>query len=112
MAGPKDKKADPKPVVEAVAPKLHPMKVLKDYRPKVGMDFKIMENTSNDDEPNWEVRDPEGTQEVLEDNETVTVASLDYAKVKAGSVICLPKEEAQRLYKAKVIDAFSEIFDG
>jgi hypothetical protein len=112
MAGPKAKEEAPVAKIEAVTPKLFPVKLVKNYRPIKEMPFMVMENTSTDDEPEWEERSPEGDQEVLEGEDVIKMASLDFAKVREGLVIKLPKEEAQRLLKAKVAAPFSELMDG
>jgi len=114
MAGPANNTTPkgPEVKVKAEAPKLFPVRLDKNYRPNIGVPFKIRVNEGEEGEPEWAEKDPEGKQEVLNsDGEVSSVAVGDYKKVFAGTVIMVPAKDAKHMIKNKIAVGFSELED-
>ena len=119
MAGPStntkkaeaEKETSPTPVIVATEPTYHPVKLLRNYRP-ADDNFKILDNLSEseDDDPKWVERDPEGEHEILDERgKILVVADGDYAKVSKGTVIMLEKEAARKVLRNGVAQRHDDL---
>ena len=92
-----------------VAPKLHAVKLLRNYRP--AGDFKVLRVVDEEaEEVVWREYDPDGEYEELnEKGKIVTVASGDIHKCWPNMRLLLPREEAQKLLRKGIAEPHSEL---
>jgi hypothetical protein len=92
-----------------VTPKLHAVKLLKNYRP--AGDFKVLKIEDEESEdPVWAEYEPEGEYEILNEKGKIdVVASGDRAKCMADTRLMLPKSEAQNLLRLGIAEPHSEL---
>ncbi len=92
-------KSRPKP--KAKKDQLYEVKLLKNYRPAEG----FMVN----DGGIW--RQPLGSPEKVEDGKIVVVASAEHAKVPAGTLVRLSKNDAERVINNNLGERADNFFD-
>ena len=92
-----------------VAPKLHAVKLLRNYRP--AGDFKVLRVVDEEAEDVvWSECDPDGEYEILNDKGKIeVVASGDRHKCFSDMRIMLPREEAQKLLRKGIAEPHSEL---
>lgn len=93
----------------APVPKLHAVKLLKNYRPEGEFKMLKLKDEEDPDSP-WVEYDPDGTPEMLDEKGKISVvASGDMHKVWENSCIMLPVAEAKRAFKLGIAAPHSVI---